>query len=108
MNSVIARFSFFVIVFLSLTACSETPSEKAHRQVVSLGCSVGTADAFSDFTNKNVDLNYNTKEELKLFNFADQYPVSDVNKEGLKQLFRLSARGCYLDTIRKQNPTTFK
>ena len=66
-----------------------------------------TKGPLADFTNKKVDLNYFPKEELKIF-FFDEYAVPDNEKEGLKQLFKLSARGCYLEAVKKQTPGSFK
>lgn len=107
MNSITARLLAVVAIAFSLTACTLTPKEKAYNQVVSIGCSLGSSDAFADFTNNKVDLSYFPKEELKLF-FFDEYAVPDNEKDGLKQLFKLSARGCYMDLIRKQDPQKFK
>ena len=107
MNAIFARIFTVIAITLSLSACTLTPKEKTYNQVVSLGCSLGNGDAFADFANKKVDLNYFPKEELKIF-FFDDYVVPDNEKEGLKQLFKLSARGCYIDLIRKQDPGKFK
>jgi len=81
--------------------------EKGKNDVIHLGCSLGNGDAFADSMGKKVDPDYSPKEELKLFSF-EGYTVSDTEKEGLKQLFKLSARGCYLDAVRRQDPTKFK
>ena len=111
MNAIFARIFIVIAITLSLSACTPTPTpipkEKAYRKVISLGCSLGNGDAFADFANKKVDLDYFPKEELKIFVFGD-YVVSDNEKEGFKQLFKLSSRGCYINFIRKQDPGKFK
>lgn len=106
MNSFLVR-TFFVVVAMCLTACTLSPKEKAHNYAVSLGCSLGNGDAYADTASRKVDFNYFPKEELKIFNFED-YTPTESEKEGFKQLFKLSARSCYLDLIRKQDPSKFK
>lgn len=107
MKSINARLLAIVVTMLSLTACTLSPKEKAHNRVVDLGCMLGNGDAYADFASKKVDLNYFPKEELKFF-FFDDYVVPDNEKESLKQLFRLSARGCYINVILLKDPKMFK
>lgn len=100
MNSVISRFAFFAVITLSLTACFDSPLEKAFDEVLILGCNMGNVDAYKDFVDKKIDLNYVPKEELKLFKFG-QYSVPDTRKDDFKQLFQLAARACYREAIKK-------
>ena len=96
-----------LLFVIALTACTQSPKETAYSQVNSLGCSIGNGDAFRDFRNKSVNLDYVPKEELRMFAFGDYTATKEEEKEALKQLFKLSARGCYLDAIR-QGSNSFK
>jgi hypothetical protein len=99
-NTVFVRIIIATITTLFLSACSLSPKDTAYNRTIDLGCSVGNADAFVDIKNKTVDDGYLPKEELKIFSFGE-YKVPDDEKEGFEQLFRLSARGCYLSEIQK-------
>lgn len=98
---------FVVIVAALLAACTQSPKEVAFAQVQQLGCTFGNGDAFRDFSKKSVDYDYYPKEELKMFTFGEYVAADEGEKTALKQLFKLSARGCYLDAVRKA-PGSFK
>lgn len=89
-----------VFTAILLAACSYSPMEQAYSTTVKLGCTVGNGDAFVDIKNNKTDDNYSPKEELKIFTF-EGYTVPEDARDGFKQLFKLSARGCYLSEVQQ-------